>query len=404
MNTPAPIHIFRPGQHTDVSGQTLSFGEAELEASAKAYDPALFEAPLVVGHPQLDAPAYGWVESLSFAQGGLTAAPRQVDPAFAELVRAGRFKKVSASFYLPDSPANPVPGVYYLRHVGFLGAAAPAVKGLKPVAFAAGEEGVVEFASPAEDAWAERQNASLWRSLREWLLAKFGQEDADKAVAPWLVENVEDAARKELLEAQQEEQSQPAFGEPGAANPKPKAKAEEDNVDPKDKEALAAERAKLAEERAALEKQRAEFAEREAKLMQTEAGRLHAEHVAFAEGLVKDGKLLPANKDAAVGLLDNLAVSDAVVSFAEANGSKVEKSALQTMKDMLTASPKVVAFGELATGDPEAIVAGGSVNFAAPQGYAVDTDRLALHGKALAYQAAHPGTDYQAALAAVGGN
>lgn len=75
MNTPAPIHIFRPGTHTDASGRTLAFSELDLEASAKALAPALFEAPLVVGHPQTDAPAYGWVASLSFSQSGLAASP-----------------------------------------------------------------------------------------------------------------------------------------------------------------------------------------------------------------------------------------------------------------------------------------------------------------------------------------
>jgi hypothetical protein len=34
-------------------------------------------------------------------------------------------------------PSNPYPDIYYLKHVGFLGAAAPAVKGLKEPAFAA---------------------------------------------------------------------------------------------------------------------------------------------------------------------------------------------------------------------------------------------------------------------------
>ncbi|OIO04834.1 MAG: hypothetical protein AUJ49_02085, partial [Desulfovibrionaceae bacterium CG1_02_65_16] len=308
-----------------------------------------------------------------------------------------RFKKISASFYLPDSPANPAPGVFYLRHVGFLGAAAPAVKGLKPVAFAAGEEGVVEFSAFAEgDAWADRQNASLWRQLREWLLAKFGQEDADKAVAPWLVESVEDAARKELLTTQQENQNKPAFAEGNAAKPN----FEEVNVDQKEKEALAAERAKLAEERAALEKQRAEFAERETKLKETEAGRIHTEHVAFAENLVKEGRLLPANKEATVGLLDSLAKSGGSMEFAEADGSKKTVADVEALKNMLSASPKLVAFGELATGDLDA---GGSASFAAPQGYTADPERLELHGKALAYQTAHPGTDYTAALAAVGG-
>ncbi len=51
--------------------------------------------------------------------GALSATPRQVDPAFAEMVEAGRFKKISASFYAPSASGNPVPGTYYLRHVGF---------------------------------------------------------------------------------------------------------------------------------------------------------------------------------------------------------------------------------------------------------------------------------------------
>ncbi len=51
------------------------------------------------------------------------------------MVKAGRFKSRSASFYHPDNPNNPKPGVYYLRHVGFLGAQPPAVKGLKAVEF-----------------------------------------------------------------------------------------------------------------------------------------------------------------------------------------------------------------------------------------------------------------------------
>jgi hypothetical protein len=147
----APIQIFRPGRHTAMDGSTISFSAADIAAAAAAYDPALHEAPIVVGHPRTDAPAYGWVQGLATGEGGgLEATPSQIDPAFAELVRAGRFKHVSAAFYGPDAPSNPKPGVWYLRHVGFLGAQPPAVKGLRPVAF--GEaEGVVEFS----DAWPE---------------------------------------------------------------------------------------------------------------------------------------------------------------------------------------------------------------------------------------------------------
>ena len=113
---------------------------------------------IVVGHPVTDGPAYGWVKALNFAAGGLEAEPDQVDPAFAEMVAAGRFKKISASFYPPESPKNPVPGVYYLRHVGFLGAQPPAVKGLRAPSFAEGDEAITlefSFAEPTH-----RENVS----------------------------------------------------------------------------------------------------------------------------------------------------------------------------------------------------------------------------------------------------
>jgi hypothetical protein len=141
------LQIFRAGRHTAMSGATLAFSDVDLEATAAAYDPAKSEAPIVVGHPTTDGPAYGWVRSLSFADGRLEAEPHQVDPAFAELVEAGRFKKISASFFTPGAANNPVPGVYYLRHVGFLGAQPPAVKGLRSPSFdgADTDEGILSF-------------------------------------------------------------------------------------------------------------------------------------------------------------------------------------------------------------------------------------------------------------------
>jgi len=142
-----PLHIFRAGRHTAQSGACLEFSEAEVGAIAANYDPALHEAPIVVGHPRTDAPAYGWIKSLRAEGAELFAEPDQVEPAFAEMVRAGRFKRMSASFYPPKSAANPAPGSYYLKHVGFLGAQPPAVKGLKAAEFAEdGEAVTVEVA------------------------------------------------------------------------------------------------------------------------------------------------------------------------------------------------------------------------------------------------------------------
>lgn len=192
---PIPIEIFRAGRHVDMSGRSVSFSEDDLARIARRYDPAVHEAPIVIGHPRHDAPAYGWVAGVRAKGPSMFAAVDQVHADFAEGVRSGAYKKVSASFYLPNAPGNPKPGDYYLRHVGFLGAQPPSVKGLEPVAFAdgPGDSVTIEFA--------ELDTATLFRSLREWLIEEFGIEKADKALPPGLVDWVqEDAAVQDAAE------------------------------------------------------------------------------------------------------------------------------------------------------------------------------------------------------------
>lgn len=140
------IEIFRAGQHIDDAGVAHHFSESDLAGMAASYNPALREAPLTVGHPKNNLPAYGWVRAVGrSAAGALTITPHQVDPQFAEMVQAGRFKKRSASFYPPQAPNNPTPGKWYLRHVAFLGAQQPAVNGLADVNFKAAGDGAVCF-------------------------------------------------------------------------------------------------------------------------------------------------------------------------------------------------------------------------------------------------------------------
>ncbi len=144
-----PIKIFRAGTHTSTDGRVQTITVDDLLNMAEKYDPSKHEAPLVIGHPASNDPAYGWVKRLSVERGDLVAHPQQIDSALIEMVEAGKFKYISAAFYPPDSPSNPVPGGFYLRHVGFLGAQAPAVKGLGAVAFKeADNAGVLSFHEP----------------------------------------------------------------------------------------------------------------------------------------------------------------------------------------------------------------------------------------------------------------
>lgn len=327
---PKALQIFRTGRHTATSGDVLAFSEAALQATAAAYDPARHEAPIVVGHPQSNGPAYGWVKSLAFADGGLDAEPHQVDPAFAELVEAGRFKKISASFYAPEAPANPVPGVYYLRHVGFLGAQPPAVKGLRSPTFAEQEEGVVEF-SELEDV----QNASLWRSLREWLIGKFGLADADQAIPGYTVSSVEQGAQAERLAAATkiDGAALPVYAE--ADNPH-NPTCQESQVNPADKAALEAENAQL----------KAQIATMAALAKAAKQAEVHAAHAAFAETLVAAGKLLPAQVPVALATLDFFAAGEATPEFSEGDTTQPLATAFRAF---LASLPKQVDFGENAT-------------------------------------------------------
>lgn len=146
------IEIFKAGKRPDSHGTVVNITPEDLQQAVDAYDVAYHEAPAVIGHPKMDAPAYAWVKGLQLEGDVLKAELDQIHPEFAEMVADGRFKKVSASFYLANSPDNPKQGSLYLRHVGFLGAMPPAVKGLRNPEFSEAEQGIVDFCEEAPEA------------------------------------------------------------------------------------------------------------------------------------------------------------------------------------------------------------------------------------------------------------
>lgn len=174
---PGKIEIFRAGRHTDDLGTVHSFSAADVAGMVNAYDPALREAPLTVGHPAHNLPAYGWVKGLAVNDAGnLAMDSHQVQPQFAEMVDAKLFKKRSASFYPPDHPNNPKPGSWYLRHVAFLGAQPPAIAGLAD--FAEGDDsGVVNFSEPLFN----QEQLRMTKELQDQLAASQAQAAAADA-------------------------------------------------------------------------------------------------------------------------------------------------------------------------------------------------------------------------------
>jgi hypothetical protein len=320
-----PFQIFKPGKHTSAGGATLDFSEDMLRAAVAAYDPALHEAPIVVGHPKDNHPAFGWVKSLQFGEDGLVnVVPGEVNPDFAELVANGAYKKRSASWYLPDSPSNPKPGTLYLRHVGFLGAQPPALKGLKDVSFSDTEEGVVEF---ADSGFVASIIASTMRRLREWIIADKGVDEADKVVPAWVVSDLEAESRRPAPEIS----PQPAVMSAASFT-------EDDGMTPEQIAALKAENEQL---KAAKD---ADFAEKQAELTKREAAMARKEIGLELDALIAAGKVLPAQK---AGLVEFMAALDesGTVEFGEGDQAK-KTNPRQFMRDYLGALPALVDFKE----------------------------------------------------------
>uniref|UniRef100_UPI00403DA0BC peptidase n=1 Tax=Pasteurella multocida TaxID=747 RepID=UPI00403DA0BC len=342
------IEIFKAGKRVDANGQIVEITTGDLQQAVEAYDPAFHESPVVIGHPKDNHPAYAWVKSLQLEGDILKAELSQVDPEFAEMVEKGRYKKVSASFYLANSQANPKQGSLYLRHVGFLGAVPPAVKGLRNPEFAEGEEGVVDFSD-----WTE---ATLWRRLRDWFIGKHGQDEADKVLPDYLVGSVQEEAVRNSLQPQKAES--PIFNEPTQPQGEPEMSVEEKA----ELERLKVENQQLKDEKAQAEAQKAE-----AQLNQTKA-----DNADFAESLVSAGKLAPVAKEKAIELLNCAAVQSAggVVEFGEG------ENILTAIKAFLDVQPQIIQFGEVATKDNATTAEDNTVEYAeGTSAEAIDMDK-----------------------------
>lgn len=381
MSDTTTIEIFRVGTHTAMDGREHSFSREDLQAVADGYDAAVFQAPLVIGHPRTNDPALGWVDALRMDGDVLLAEASQVEPAFAEAVNAGRYKRVSPWFYPPAGRTNPKKGAHYLRHVGFLGAAAPGCQGLAPVAFAEGEDEAELLAFGASTSamrpfvWMARSLARVLRRQRDAIIAEEGVEAADKQIPEWDIETATDAAAR--LEAELNEADGPRAYAEGEGQPEAEAGAEaaaEAEVDSADEAAAdpaagpesdpGADPA-FAERQAELDAREQALAEREARASQQEAafaegerqGRA-AEDSAWLDGLVEAGKLPPGHRSDVAAFCALLGEGEAI-AFSEGGDPESPRDRFKALMDGLGA---VIRFDEIAPGSGAGFAEGQSAD------------------------------------------
>ena len=288
------VEIFRAGDYRP-QGKGLVTRD-DLDRVVRNYDPTYHEAPITVGHPADNLPAFGWIDRLAVQGDVLLAKEREVDPQFNELRQAGRYKKRSASFYT-DAEGK----VNGLRHVGYLGAQPPAVKGLQDVKF--------------------QDNG------REFIEVNFGEESAvaDKSVPDQIREFFAGVFNPGASKTFSEDDVRRIAGE-SAANA---AKAFD---------------VKIVELQGKLDKQASDFAERERKIAGGETAQRATEAVNRLKGA---GRWIPAYDKAGVPLVfAELAKLNVTVEFGE-GAEKKATAPFDLLVNFLEGLPAIVPGGRL---------------------------------------------------------
>jgi hypothetical protein len=337
------IEVFKAGTHTASNGTQLTFTAEQVRAIAEGYDPVNHPCPVVVGHPDDTAPAYAWaanfaVDDTKAPTPVLSSEIHQIAPSFAAAVQAGHYKRVSLALFGPDHPSNPKPGQYYPRHIGFLGGAAPAIPGLKPVTFAGTHDKVVtlEFDAPAMN---DADPAGFLALLADYL-RKAVDLPAPEFKAPTIIGKTGEPTMADKTAQQQLEEAQNQI--------------------------------------VALKTQHAAAAKAQA----------HAAATQFCAKFVTAKKLKPADVPAFTAVVALLAAAPEI-EFSAADGTSSKAAPLSVLERILSEGAPVIntaAKSDPGAGNPAALVTK-TATFSAPQGFSVDAEQLKIRDMALKVQA-----------------
>ena len=382
------IQVFRTGIHTDSAGVEKEWKEEDLDKIVSSYRSSEHEAPVVIGHPKTDAPAYGWVESLKRDGQFLFAKLKDLVPGFVEAVKQGLFKKRSISLY-PDMT---------LRHIGFLGAMPPAIKGLADIKFEEKEGTLtIEFSEGDKQAQEARAKKYGIAAKEDGHVTKPGEWAAvpdDEFLDPvnyrYPCPNADHTRAAAAYWGKPDNQAQYSSEERGIINRRLQEREKKFKIGnysekkggtqmglrdilkgiftkvideiPEDQlqavppkifsEAEVKERERLAAEKAGKDFSEKEkgIKDREAAVAAKERETRKTEIVSFVEGLKKEGRVVPAMEKIGVGLTPFLVeIGNAATMMEFKEGEAVKKQTpLEFMKSFLGGLPKQIEFREVA--------------------------------------------------------
>ena len=377
------IDVFRAGNHTDSNGTSRAFSEADLD-SVVANHSAEDAAPIVVGHPKTNDPAFGWTSKLRRVGDRLQAMFNEVAPEFSDAVGKGHYKKRSVRIGSDDK------GGWKLLHVGWLGATPPAISGLSALNYETPET-YIDF--EMADSFTPNVVSRSFRRLREWLLDHFDAATADRVLPSSEIDALDEHARTQLARQLDNPDNNPpsSFSKPD--NPK-------DNPEEGDN-AVADKNPDTKQLQADLDKANAE----NKRLSKQVADHSHTERRSVCQALVDtavdEHKLSPAQ---AAGLPDFMASlpagDEAQIDFSVGENKTRRATPSEFFADFVKALPEQAELKSLATEKAKSDAPKRASSFSVPAGAVVDAERVELHTKALEYQREHK-CDYMQAVQAV---
>jgi len=314
------VDAFKSGKHTDSAGNTREWTPEDLQKIATTYNETKDrKAPVVLGHPTSDAPAYGWVDSVRVVGDKLQAKLTELNDGFVEALKAGAYKMRSISLY-PNMN---------VRHLGFLGAMQPAVAGLSPFKFEENDNATTYDFEQEEDEMSEFTQDEVKSLKRENSFFKkvfdLFKIDTQAVAADHTETATENKGAENMAETKTVET--PVVETPAAVAPV---------------ENFAEQIATLTTALAAVTAERDTL---KAEAVSTEVKTRIAEHKSFCDALVTEGRMRPVDLEQHVLNMELRFGADAG-KFSDTNK---ETTSLNSYKEYLGSLPKVVVFEELTT-------------------------------------------------------
>lgn len=327
------IKVLKTGKYKDSRGVEHDFSQERLDRIVSTYNNQDEEskriAPHVIGHPNDTAPAYGWVRQAKREGNALFVGSDDFADEFTSAVNKGLYKMRSISLY---------PGTDLIRHVGWLGAAQPAIPGLGEVTFAEDDDAITIDFMDYKTQWGLQSAGELFQRIRDWFIETNGLEKADEVISQWQIDTLKQAKADDPVIANDYKEQE----EDDAMDKELQAKVDKLSADFAEAQTanatLTAERDQLKTDVASKD---AEIIRLRAESQTAKDAAARTEFTQYCDVLVADGRMLPSERDFFI---------DELVEKSKASGDFASgESPAEKVKAMLEARASHGLFNKIAT-------------------------------------------------------